>query len=78
MARTIEQIASEALQLDEKDRARLAHQLLVSLEATVEDRAEIEKAWVEEALRRDAELESGEVEEIPGEEVFRRIRASRR
>ena len=78
MARTIEQIASEALQLDENDRARLAHQLLVSLEPAVEDRAEIEKAWIEEALRRDAEMESGEVEGIPGEEVFRRIRASRR
>lgn len=78
MACTIEQLASEALQLDENDRAQLAHQLLVSLEPAVEDRAEVEKAWIEEALRRDAEMESGEVEGISGEEVFRRIRSSRR
>lgn len=78
MARTKEQIIAEALQLDEKERAEMAHQLLVSLEPVAEDPAEIEQAWIEEALRRKAELESGEVESIPGEEVFRRIRASRR
>lgn len=66
------------MQLDETSRARLARRLLLSLEPVVEDQAEIEKAWIEEALRRDAEMESGEVEGIPGEEVFRRIRASRR
>ena len=78
MARTKEQIVAEALQLDEKERAEMAHQLLVSLEPVAEDPAEIEQAWIEEALRRDAEMESGEVEGIPLDEVFRRIRASRR
>lgn len=78
MARPVEQIAAEALELGEKDRAQLVHRLLLSLEPAVEDQAEVEKAWIEEALRRDAEMESGEVEGIPGEEVFRRIRASRR
>ena len=78
MARTKEQIIAEALQLDEKERAEMAYQLLVSLEPVAEDPAEIEQAWIEEALRRDAEMESGEVEGIPLDEVFRRIRASRR
>lgn len=78
MARTKEQIIAEALQLDEKERAEMAHQLLVSLEPVAEDPAEIEQAWIEEALRRDAEMESGEVEGIPVDEVLRRIRASRR
>lgn len=78
MARPIEQIEAEALELDEKDRVQLVHSLLLSLEPVAEDQAEVEKAWIEEALRRDAEMESGEVEGIPGEEVFRRIRASRR
>lgn len=78
MARPIEQIEAEALELDQSDRARLAHRLLLSLEPVVEDETEVEKAWIEEALRRNAEMESGEVEGIPGEEVFRSIRASRR
>lgn len=78
MARPIEQIEAEALQLDERDRARLVQRLLLSLEPAVEDKAEIEKAWIEEALRRRAEMESGEVEGIPAEEVFRELRAKRR
>jgi len=32
-----------------------------------------EKAWIEEALRRRAQLESGEVEGTPAEEVFRAL-----
>lgn len=31
--------------------------------------------WLEEAERRDAEMESGKVAGIPGEEVFRRLYA---
>lgn len=78
MARPVEQIEAEALELDQSDRARLAHRLLLSLEPVVEDAAEIEQAWIEEALRRKAEMESGEVEGIPAEEVFRELRAKRR
>lgn len=78
MSRPIEQIEAEALELDEKDRARLAHRLLLSLEPVLEDEAEVEKAWIEEAVRRRAELVSGEVEGIPAEEVFRELRAKRR
>jgi len=78
MARPLEQIEAEALQLDENDRARLARRLLLSLEPVAEDPAEIKKAWIEEALRRHAEMESGEVEGIPAEEVFRELRATRR
>jgi hypothetical protein len=78
MARPLEQIEADALQLDETDRARLARRLLLSLEPVGEDPEEVRKAWIEEALRRDAEMESGEVQGIDGEEVFCRIRASRR
>ena len=75
MARTKEQIIAEALQLDEKERAEMAHQLLVSLEPVAEDPVEIEQAWIAEALRRRAEMESGEVVGIPVEEVLRELRA---
>ena len=78
MPRPIEKIEAEVLELDEQDRARLVQRLLLSLEPVAEDQAEVERAWIEEALRRDAEMESGEVEGLPGEEVFRRIRTGRR
>ena len=61
MARPIEQIEAEALELDEKDRARLAHQLLLSLEPALKDQTQVEKVWIEEAVRRRAELESADV-----------------
>lgn len=35
---------------------------------------EVEKAWAKEAERRLDELEKGEVESIPGEQVIRSIR----
>jgi hypothetical protein len=39
---------------------------------------EIARAWTEEAERRDKAMESGEELGIPSEEVFRRLRSSRR
>jgi hypothetical protein len=37
-------------------------------------RPDIDKMWAEEADRRIAQIDSGEVELIPGEEVFAKIR----
>ena len=74
--RKIDDIEAEALQLGERDRARLAHQLLISLEPARKE--SFEEEWIEEALRRDAQIESGEVVEEPVEEVLRSIRASRK
>lgn len=45
-----------------------------NLELEQSERDEIEKAWIQEALRRKAQLESGEVEGIPAEEVLRELR----
>ncbi len=39
--------------------------------------AEVERLWLEEAVRRDAEPASGEVKAIPIDEVFGKARASR-
>jgi putative addiction module component (TIGR02574 family) len=46
--------------------------LLESLNAPT--RADIEQAWAEEAERRIEEIELGNVDTIPGEQVFREIR----
>ena len=66
MLSTTEKIESAALQLPRSERARLAERLIASLD---ED-TEVERAWAEEIERRVAELSSGAVETIPGEQVF--------
>ncbi len=76
---TIDEIRQEALRLGVKDRADLVKDLLDSLD-DFEDpdgltAVEIEQLWVEEALRRAAQLESGEAKSIPAEEVLARVRA---
>ena len=58
----------EALRLNATDRASMAHELLNSLETLSE--AEIEQLWVEEALRRSAEIDAGTVETLPADEVI--------
>ena len=63
----------EALRLKATDRASMAHELLNSLETLSE--AEFEQLWVEEALRRSAEIDAGIVEAIPADEVIAQARA---
>ena len=57
----------QALDLDERDRATLAGLLIESLEEEPEE--DLEATWRAEIERRVAELESGEVNAVPWEEV---------
>lgn len=66
-------IETEALLLPRSERARLAEALLKSLDELSED--ENERLWVEEAQRRDRELDQGALWEKPAAEVFRQLRA---
>jgi hypothetical protein len=70
MARKLEDVEEEALHLKLDDRAALAAKLLRSLEGISE--AENERLWLAEAERRQREIQSGQVEALPGEEVLRR------
>jgi hypothetical protein len=54
-----EELKAEALRLAPEARAKLAYALLESLEDLSE--AEIESLWIDEALRRDKEFDSGRV-----------------
>jgi len=72
---TIEELKREALQLDPSARASLARELLGSLDDLSE--AEVERLWLEEAVRRDEEMASGKVTPIPMDEVFAELRANR-
>jgi putative addiction module component (TIGR02574 family) len=68
---TAESIERAALQLQPEARAKLAHSLVESLGTL--SREQLEALWLDEAERRDDEMESGKVRGIPGEEVFSRI-----
>lgn len=66
-------VEKQALGLPAPDRARLAHKLLESLDSLSED--EREQLWLDEAARRAAQLDKGEVQLVPGEEVAGKARA---
>ena len=70
---TYAQLAEEALKLPARAKAELARQLLASLEPLPE--AEIDRLWLDEAERRDRELDAGD-SGIPIEQVLERARAS--
>jgi len=70
---TVDELKRAALRLSAAERASLAHELLSSLESLSE--AEVEQLWVEEALRRSAEIDAGLVETIPADQVIAEARA---
>lgn len=72
MARPIEELKRELLELAPEERAQLAHELIVSLEESTD--SDVEAAWFGEILRRDAEVERGEAKLIPAEDALRQIR----
>ncbi|MDD4967645.1 addiction module protein [Halothiobacillus sp.] len=64
------QLIDEAVSLPVEERALVVDSLLRSLN---QPESEIDKKWAQEAKRRLNELRSGQVEAIPGEEVFRKV-----
>lgn len=66
------EVQQEALALSEKERASLAAALLDTLPAPSTEVSD------EEALQRDADLESGRVAEVSHDEFVRRVRDERR
>jgi DNA-binding SARP family transcriptional activator len=76
MDRKLEEIASEALQMNVESRAALAKRLLDSLDELAPD--EFERMWVEEAARRYQQLKAGTATSIASEEVFARLDARSR
>jgi putative addiction module component (TIGR02574 family) len=66
-------LETEALKLPVADRARLAETLLESLDALTNE--ENRRLWIEEARRRDAELDADPSRGRSAEDVFRDARA---
>ena len=72
---TSEELEKEAMRLAPEARAHLASQLISSLDDLSD--SEVERLWLEEAVRRDAELDSGSAGSSPVEDVIARARAGR-
>ncbi len=62
-----EAIEQAALHLPTQQRAELAHKLLLSLEQ--QDEEEIAQAWHTEAVRRAAEIDSGQTDTVSAEDA---------
>lgn len=74
MGITLAEIEAQALQLSPRERSKLAHRLIVSLDEPAEDTPEaIAQAWDEEIARRVAEVDAGTAKLIPHEQVFAEI-----
>ena len=73
MAKTADDLRDEALALPTQDRARLASELLASLDSDIVDAGEIDRLWSTETQRRAAMLESGEAGTVSWDEVQQRF-----
>jgi putative addiction module component (TIGR02574 family) len=76
MARQLNELAAEALEMTRESRAALALRLLDSLEdQSIEGLGD---GWVAEAERRHEELKAGKARSVPSEEVFARLESRSR
>lgn len=76
MSRDLKDITAELLELPLTARAELASELLNSLDDLSEE--ETEQLWAQEAERRYADYKAGNIEAIPAEEVFARLRSRKK
>jgi hypothetical protein len=70
---SIDELTTEALKLSAASRARLARELLASLDTL--SAADLEQLWLDEAMRREDELDRGAARLLPADEVLARVRA---
>ena len=67
---TVDQLKQEVLKLAASDRARLAEWIASSVDVE----AELEKAWLAEAQRRDDDVESGAVPSLKLDDAMTSVR----
>jgi putative addiction module component (TIGR02574 family) len=69
MSQTTEEIIAAALKLPPESKAKLADELLASLDGP--EQTEIDDAWAVEAERRIDEYDRGGIKTIPADQVLR-------
>ena len=67
----VAELSAQAQALPPEDRARLAEELLASLDPR---ETEVEAAWDEELRRRIDEVERGTVQLVPADQAFAQVR----
>jgi len=72
---SLEDLRNEALKLSPELRALLARELLASLDEMTD--TEIEQLWIDEAVRRDDDLNLGAAQAFPADDVLTRARNRR-
>jgi putative addiction module component (TIGR02574 family) len=74
MTTLVEELSQKARTLSPEDRARLAEDLLASLEDGSESSSEVEAAWEHEIRQRVEEVKIGTAKLIPAEDVYAETR----
>jgi putative addiction module component (TIGR02574 family) len=74
MSSLVDDITLKARSLPAEDRARLAEELLSSLQTEENEAPEIEAAWDEEIRRRLDEIDAGTAKLIPAAQAFAEVR----
>jgi len=72
---TRHELETEILRLEPRERARLTHLLVTSLDELTPE--QVQEIWLDEAERRDHELETGDMRAVGGPDVFARLRRDR-
>lgn len=77
MAKTADDLREKVLALSVQERARMASDLLASLDSEAVDEAEIDRLWSAETQRRAAMLESGEADTLTWDDIQHRFAGRR-
>lgn len=72
MSDTLAELKEKASQLSEAERANLALSLIESLDGPADP--DVEEAWRAEIERRIGQIDRGEVQLVPGDVVFAKLR----
>lgn len=73
MSTAVMEIEAKVRALSDADKADLLRALIAELDSPAD--AGVEAAWLQEARRRRSEVIEGKVQPLPGEQVFKDIRA---
>jgi Putative addiction module component len=71
MTTPVHELEAEVLSLAAPDRARILERLIESFDRD----SKVDEAWLDEALRREKEVASGQAAMVPGRDAVARIRA---
>jgi putative addiction module component (TIGR02574 family) len=73
MSDSLDKMTNEVLSLPIDDRAKLAHELIMSLDERID--SDVNNAWEAEISRRAQQIKDGTAKGRPAEEVLSEIRA---